>query len=1212
MGYTIKTGKSVQSQPRRTRSRQETTVGAAVLRPTNEDVSSAVERAQAEQELQDALQGARNRRLNERLGVSPVTTVNPLPSVADIANSRFQPRITENGFTIVQTREATADERAARLRSRNERQGNLNEVIENGDYYLLPSSLRDLYLTGSHGLTSLYPTILLTSPRTAGIVDVSTGLTTTPFIIDLNNEVKKSIEFNVRSLIDQNSSILGLASTQFNQNLQIAQQYADICLRASLIKDKLVSLFNVTKIDPQSISQTILINTVINGDQYKFLENSSSVIEFLKSIADFKDQDFELGTNTRNLAQVLKVLYDLIIFNDIEADDSEDTEIIKGYVNRSLNSAVRNLQFLDPSVDDGATRTDDINFNLFKNDNTLTSLACVLQRDLIAQSSKSQISSQFTIDTAESFQSSFGQLIGRYEDVRNGSTRPSPVLLSGFKNTDDILNYSGTRTYEIFNLTVANFGTDLEKFGKLDSDKGIDYLLYKGLAESNEQANTQSMRDFAISYASLSNKISRFYQIIFREDAVRKTVAKKFSDMVLSYIEGSKIDKTEFSSEASAVRTGTLMLAAVNDDISKLLFKIACLQDKINNGLSDKHDYLDLLCSALNAKISADISITNDTSLEFRSGARPDTGDIVVKDEYFKGRSISIQEFHNLTRSLEDAFAPDQLSSNDVFAQTDFSLNLTRDARAFVFYRMFLEILKKFYFEIKTNDFSYNEIQIKHKNAQFYSLKQAAKFYDLNLNDFKQAVRQEMRDYEPDSFEGLKIFNDAIRFYLTFFSPLVTKATQQEQHCLDLVNIISCHAAQLTNLTTQLQSNIESIQRILRDQQINNLESLVNCIQTEQAILKKDIANRYSNLLRGANYLPSAIDHNTAQAVNTKTVVKTSPEFADQSDVSITRKFLIVVGLPSGLLETLRYENSASTSEHLYNIDLVFKNLQITELQEEAGTRVATMQYAFSSRVFVNEGSQLTGGPDTKSSELLSYAQIAAATKYKVIDDDGNYVDATPDQITSIMGNSNVVKNHLNSHYGKLLLKTTTGISVDEEIFDIVPQQRTYPDTENLPNYTTLADLAAVNFGNSAEDQLNKERTLRDLSRAVQLSPRQHMTSMMVSKTFERIHVIPVDIDDIITRPEMNLLQDDLAYISVVAKISLSDAQPPVSLQPAPRTRSYANSLGNSLGERGDGQVTVIDLGQFDIAAQSASAVGINAAIESSNKFGGLLGGNRR
>jgi hypothetical protein len=243
------------------------------------------------------------------------------------------------------------------------------------------------------------------------------------------------------------------------------------------------------------------------------------------------------------------------------------------------------------------------------------------------------------------------------------------------------------------------------------------------------------------------------------------------------------------------------------------------------------------------------------------------------------------------------------------------------------------------------------------------------------------------------------------------------------------------------------------------------------------------------------------------------------------------------------------------------------------------------------------------GGPDTKASELLSYEQIAAATKYKVIDDDRNYVDATPDQITSIMGNSNVVKNHLNSHYGKLLLKTTTGISVDEEIFDLVPQQRTYPDTENLPNYTTLADLAAVNFGSSPEDQLNKERTLRDLSRAIQLSPRQHMTSMMVSKTFERIHVIPVDIDDIISRPEMNLRLDDLAYISVVAKINLSDTQPPVSVQPAPRTRSFSNSLG----ERGDGKVTIIDIGQFDIATQSASSVGINKMVDASRRFTNLM-----
>ena len=386
---------------------------------------------------------------------------------------------------------------------------------------------------------------------------------------------------------------------------------------------------------------------------------------------------------------------------------------------------------------------------------------------------------------------------------------------------------------------------------------------------------------------------------------------------------------------------------------------------------------------------------------------------------------------------------------------------------------------------------------------------------------------------------------------------------------------------------------------------ISDKESIMNAIQAEQAFLKKNIVDRYTYPLRGAQYLPSAIDHNVNQALNVRTAVLTQPILNDEPSDSITRKFMVVVGIPTGLMENLRYQNTLSTKEHLYTIDLMFKNLQISQNDEDdnAADTTTKISKTFSTRIFVNEGYQLAGGADVVSSTLTNYQQIYDATKYKYIDDDGNYLDATPDVLQFMLGDRAIIENHLLSHYSKLFLKSTTGIALEEEAFDLVPQIRRYPDAAQDANYTTIVDGIAVNYPNTVEGQLNKERVLRDLARSSSLSPDQHRTSMMSSKIFERIHVIPVNIDDIISDFESNndnlVFRNDLAFINVVAKISLEENQPPMILRQSP-TRRSATQASTDVAET---------FKQIDVRAQGADAVGINKMLETSSKFGGTMSG---
>ena len=556
--------------------------------------------------------------------------------------------------------------------------------------------------------------------------------------------------------------------------------------------------------------------------------------------------------------------------------------------------------------------------------------------------------------------------------------------------------------------------------------------------------------------------------------------------------------------------------------------------------------------------------------------------------------------FHTIAGKVESALASGKIG---ISTETSASLGLTKNARAFVFYRLFLDMLRKFYFKIEFGTDPYHptdeeldiyyispSIKITYKDGQANPILWALRRYNKS--------RQEINDELSIHFEYPDFQNDVISIYEEYLAAITSKIDEQEQNCLDLVNLLYNHSDQLGQETSHLLRAIGSIKTYSRNAGIGDKESIMNSIQAEQAMLKKNIIDRYSYPLRGAPYLPTALDHNINQALNLKTAVLTLPALNDSPIDAINRKFMVAVGIPTGLMENLRYKNTFSTKEHLYSIDLVFKNLQISQNDEDddtAGT-LATVSKTFSTRIFVNEGYQIAGGADVISSTLTNYQQIYDATKYKYVNDSGEYLDATPDKLYFMLGDRMIIENHLLSHYSKLLLKSTAGITLDEEVFDLVPQTRRYPDAAQDANYTTIVDKIAVNYPDTAEGVLNKDRALRDLSRSMMLSPDQHKVSMMTAKTFERIHVIPVDIYEITSifdRNSGNLaFARDLSFISVVAKISLADNQPPMVLSQSPTRRSATQAA-------------------TDVASVLANGSDRDASVTGINKFRETMGGRR-
>lgn len=1160
--------------------------------------------------------------------------------VRNATSSRLTTTFDEEGNLNISGRPATVEEKIARRLSARETSGARSaDVVQVGDYSVLPESLQDLYLTGSHGLSSLYPSIILTTPRTSKIIDINSNLTTTPFVIDINNQVKKTIERNISDLISQNQENLQLTTAQYNQNIQIAKQYADACLQTATSKDRLISLLNIASIDPQQNSG--FITSPLIGNNYVFLQGKRSVIEYLKNLdtsegPNYKTDVLEKGTHTQAIAQLLKTLYFYYLFGDLSINPTQSFSIISdgvidGYLGDFYVSAIRDLRKIKPITRDGVKKVflyndgdASIDFNLFRGSFEIADLVRLISRDMQVISMKDRlldvaVNNQVSLDATNTALGIIGDLTSRYAQIKNYSEglvmNDRDVVPKGNVNVDEIIDQvrdtgqfasAATRSTQKFRDALVGIDEQSKPYGKLDLGEGTNRLIYNSLLDAAASPDFSELQTTINKYRLYTNSI---FVAIRDSFPGQEILIKKIQDYFLSFITGSGINTSAVSSNASAARIITFIMAANNDKIKARLFRLLCAIDKnIVEGEDNQSEIDDAAVALYNADESnepdtgGDIykkDVTLHSSLTKISGAQAKFEDRYGTFNTFGNitpdDNTSYRTFHKIAREALAGYASSVQLGRTGTAPFDFGLGLSVDAYAFVIYSLFLNVLRKMHMTAS--------VQINRDDAVYivYSFS----WYPDQFKALAYAI--ENATVDPVVLEaGLNFTSNTTTFkdnakvlHSEFFNSIVQRINHQKQVCYDITNILYNHGTQLMTQAQDFTTKVSNVMNLMNSAGLQGRETLLNAIQSEQAFLKKHIVDRYSKPLRGASYLPSAIDHNSGQALNVKTVVSTLPILNDPSNNAVTRKFLIAVGMPTGLLENLRYQNTLSGNEHLFSIDLIFRNLQVSQSFEELQIPLIK-SYKFSSRIFVDEGSQLTNGADVNALQLSNYQQIYNATKYKVVDDSGNYRDVLPSQlertmpyddvISDVSSGKSIINNHLISHYSKLLLKTTSGVTIDEEIFDLVPQTRKYPDNSQIANYTTLVDLMTVKYPDTPEGRLNRERAMRDLSRASLLSPEQHKISMMSSKLFERIHVIPVDIEEI--RAYFQLGEDDISFIDVVARIRIEDVQTPVQFEDETPRRSVVQDVAEQFR-------------QTSAADQSVSSVGINSAIEASQRFGG-------
>ena len=1004
----------------------------------------------------------------------------------------------------------------------------------------LPSSNVDFYLR-EVGLTSLYPAIIMTAKRDQtqfGNIDPAS------FFIDMNGKIKSQIEREVSNILR------GKDDSAYTQKVQLARTYADLCLGTSLKKDLLISLLNVanTTIEASQLSGRTGKKDI--GGQYSPLSGRNTVARALQAKnSNYPTDVFTKGTNTHSILQFLKTLYFTMLYGGIEfrpTDKPVNTGTLYGSVPQNLSSALNDLNtislrgIVDPITTNLLNNNQPVvNMSNFNLGSDITSVLAYITHDVMIQARKSSLQA---VSQGSNFSRSLGNIIGVY----TGEEIPEDNVSSAITSVTDFLRVGNTGQIDpILTRTIGR-----NKFSVLDTNTqtvstsvasqrktGVDYLVYDDMINDLEFKNCKS---FVNQYDSdIATKVYDLWSLAFDgPNSIRSAFAQKITDQFKSWITATKItqrDKVD-DNKASYFRTVCLFRAASpgQSKFALKLFRLICALDKLNDE-STTPNLTTRRTTSLNTEIDkaanavvADFFLSSPeykTYRNFQSDMQIDQGQLssVTKDvdsdlnDFIKALKPtglnSFLQFHRAVRDFENLLSVNKSTSSiiDINNMTEYGFNKSRDSRAFVVYTMFLSLLKQTQFEVIKTTLTKKDktvipiVDLRFSPDHFKAILSA-------LNNISKTPR-EYEDYlqrletNDSLFLGVvtganirqQTFSNCKLIFGSHVHPMVRKVYDFERSSYDLVTILNLHSAQLKTATDSFIASIGAVSNSIANNDLTDVESIINSTQREQAQLKKINVEKYSNRLIGAQYLPSISDYNLKLAVYTKVVLRTHPRMR-----AGPKKNYIAIGLPSGLLENLRYQNVLSTAEDIFNIRLNFVNLQVKQLAD--GLERIQRTYKFSSKLFVFDKND-----DRTVNKPRSYNDVFSDTGLKYFGDDGSVRDISYADASRILGQE-IVDNHMLSHYAQAALRMINGIRIDEGIFDMRERSQVFPDVEKMSEYLTIFRdyVLTRQVKDTTDEKLFLQRVMNDVARSTYLSPNEHFISMATSRKFERVYIIPV------------------------------------------------------------------------------------------------------
>lgn len=1026
----------------------------------------------------------------------------------------------------------------------------------------LPESKVDFYLKEA-GLTSLYPSIIMTSKRDIAQIG---NINPTSLFMEMNYQIKSQIEQEVSRLL------LNKDTSQYDAYMTRADTYADLCIDASRKKDNFISLLNIAT---TSLSSNLLTGKTGQrniGGNYTPLKGATSVISLLRAAnRNYPTDVFIRGTNTHSILQFLKTLYFNLVFGGISFKDSypDSSGISSGklygsrpaQLGKAIDDLIKiNLSSIANPISTNLVKVDgfsQINMSNFKLGTDIASIIAFLTRDALIQSKKSDLNNKVPSTT---YSGAITELIGGYTSEEFES---NPYLGSKIISVQDLI--AGGNAGQLENILVRP--DNINKFGVLDTNKalitsissntrktGIDYLLYDEIVDETTNVTLDNASSFVNSYDSqVANKIYELWDTSYSiEESKRASFSLGIADEFKTWITSTYLTQRGAISnnEAKFFRAVCFFIAAKDDLFAIKLFRLICAlfkkgevtrvpikgttagSSELNTEINQA--YLGVIFHLFgNDPLSAPKKVNKlNVSYDMQTGQGQSVSAQGRIDSLFKNfksaltprSSTAFNMFHRPVRNFEtnlgiNTSTPDLL---DVVNLTDYSNKMCSDSRAFAVYSMFLSILRKTEFRVLIEEHrgaevglaAYKDVTLTYNPNHFKSILTALDKITFSPSGFESYLLSLPQD--DDLFLGTitggtlgssastnlreQVINNCKLVFGSHISPLYRRIYDVERSTYDLLTVLNLHSAQLKTNVDNLQSALNSVNSAIRNNNLSESESTINAIQLEQAQLKKSLVSKYRTRLNGANYLPSHVDYTQNQLKSTKNAL---------SKVAILKsgpkKHFVAVGLTSGLLENLRYQNVLSTNEHKFTIRLKLSDLQVPQALNLSASGNSTSQvieeYKFSSRLFIDE---------TEAPNAVSFNKIGL----KLFTSNGSYRTISKSDAARLLG-EDTVNNHIISHYAYLTLLMTNGIRVEESIFNLRSREQSYPDTDRLSEYiTTFQDyiISRPDLGDTTEEKLFVQRVTNDISRSTYFSPFNHFLDMTTSKKFERVFIIPVDL----------------------------------------------------------------------------------------------------
>lgn len=296
-------------------------------------------------------------------------------------------------------------------------------------------------------------------------------------------------------------------------------------------------------------------------------------------------------------------------------------------------------------------------------------------------------------------------------------------------------------------------------------------------------------------------------------------------------------------------------------------------------------------------------------------------------------------------------------------------------------------------------------------------------------------------------------------------------------------------------------------------------------ITRDQLTLNRALYDSIGSPNREYPYVPATKAIMTNQSKNLSGFFKLDSMLKSASE---TERFIVPVGLPAGLIESLRLRMMDKTGDVSYRYsNIVEVSIWKRDLLHEE-VLFQPKRYVFDISKFIIEGRQ---SPTSKGSNLLD-ASVSALDPQnfntaldKIVvrgyTPDGN-IQTTTGKIDLTryysldygVDSNDIFKNHVIDSHLKTFMQLTTGFDVHEDIFPFLEGNVFFDgvDHEQEPVFKELSEKAKFMFvDRDIESALNYQRLIGELKRSILLSPKKYRNRIVYPKIFDRVFCMLVD-----------------------------------------------------------------------------------------------------